>query len=730
MPSAMRHTVSLFAAILVCGADPMPCQEPAPAPRGQAAAKIDPALLIDAEQLATAGFVREYDRVLHQLRVVIEIERQPGDVTFATSKAVDRLADVQAAVIARQAQFVESLQQALTPAQLAGVQILFPLELQYMLAAEVADGVALRALAAAPGVLHVWKDNLNQPHTIEGRILTGSTLQAALGNSGAGIGVALLDSNVDLLHTELGGSTTLPNSVVKGGSNFSTVGGPIHSQTWGDCYHGTGTSSIVRRYAPGCHLYSLVVFPNSFDSVIASAINWCVANKNGVGGGSPIRVINMSLGSGRHFATVNSGTLHTACDTALSNGIVCVASSGNDGWTDSMSLPAASGSCISVGSTWDANNATYFPFGPTNCVDSNRLVDERACYSNTASFLAFYCPSEQVFCAQCGGGTFDLGGTSSASPAAAGLIAQLMDARPQYLGNRAGIITLFQGNGIQVIGDTTKRRVHLTNAINATTPRQLRFTGFPAIAAQAPGASITLAPTVINDGQLPSGPFDVEFFLSSSTNWSVQDVYLGKVAMPSLAVGQSLVAQLQTQLPWRTLPSIYVLNAIIDRTNQVQEWDETDNQAFVGLFVTAAPCVTKMEYDDSLMTSYANAAVSVTTGGIVHPTVVAPCANPLTTLYLIAWSGSGTSPGLPLSPTVTLPLNPDSFTDLGLAAFNGPVLVNFVGLLDSHGIGRATFNLPPATGLTGVQTHLAAVLIGGPNFWDAASNPIPLQLTP
>src|SRR6186713_812526 len=111
MPSAARHTVSIFAATLLFAAAPMPCQAPVQAPRGQSEPKIDPALLIDAEQLATAGFVREYDRVLHQLRVVIEIERQPGDVTFATSKAVDRLADVQAAVVARQAQFIDSLQQ-------------------------------------------------------------------------------------------------------------------------------------------------------------------------------------------------------------------------------------------------------------------------------------------------------------------------------------------------------------------------------------------------------------------------------------------------------------------------------------------------------------------------------------------------------------------------------------------------------------------------------------------
>jgi hypothetical protein len=77
-------------------------------------------------------------------------------------------------------------------------------------------------------------------------------------------------------------------------------------------------------------------------------------------------------------------------------------------------------------------------------------------------------PSEQVICARCGGGTFALGGTSSACPAAAGLTAQFLHARPTYAGNRAGVVSLYQSTGVQVIGDTSKRRVNLTAAIAGT----------------------------------------------------------------------------------------------------------------------------------------------------------------------------------------------------------------------------------------------------------------------
>ena len=138
-------------------------------------------------------------------------------MTFDASVAADKLADVQAAVVNRQALCLGGLDGALTPAERAGVRILFPLELQYMLAAEVADLATLRALAAAPGVQFVWKDNLNKLLTNEGRALTGSTAAASAGHTGAGVGVAVIDTNFDLLHPELGGSTTLPNTVVKRG---------------------------------------------------------------------------------------------------------------------------------------------------------------------------------------------------------------------------------------------------------------------------------------------------------------------------------------------------------------------------------------------------------------------------------------------------------------------------------------------------------------------------------
>jgi len=428
---------------------------------------IDPRLQAAMDQLAATGIVREGEGVRRDLRVVIELRQFDEDPTFESSRARDPVPVVRAGVARRQAEFLDAFRSTADAETLAAVRFIDALEYQYMLVAEVANGAAVLALAEREDVKFVWNDNLNQLFTVQGRQVTGSSTAASQGHTGAGVGIAVIDTNFDLLHTELGGSTSLPNSIVKGGYNYSTPGAAIHSQNFNDCYHGTGTASIVRRYAPGAHLYTLVVFPNAYDSVIANAINWCVTNKNGIGGGSPIRAVSMSLGGGGYTAAVTSGTLHQACGAALANGILPVAATGNDGFTNRIALPAASTNCLSVGSTWDANAAPYSPFPPANCSDTNRLVDERACYSNMASFMSIYAPSEQVICARCGGGTFALGGTSSATPAASGLIAQFLHARPSYVGNLNGIKTLFHDTGASVIGHTAKRRINLPAAITA-----------------------------------------------------------------------------------------------------------------------------------------------------------------------------------------------------------------------------------------------------------------------
>ncbi|CAM2006295.1 S8 family serine peptidase [Acanthopleuribacter pedis] len=455
--------------------------------------KIDPAVYdAFADEIAAFRNKRPSPKEAG-LRVIIHLDPMgrllAKDVGREEDGSLDLLAED---VFEAQSSLIDDLQQQGVPARRTkNGETAFAVELmltyQYAFAATVSDIALLEEVADHDAVTRVVVDNLNHAHTAEGRALTGATRASAQGFNGAGIGVAVIDSHFDLLHPEMGGSTTLPNRVFAGGTNFDRIGASIHSQFDEDCVHGTAVASIVRRYARGVDLYGVVVLPNAWDSVVAEAINWCVTNRNGLNGGDPIRIINMSLGGGKFEGACNFGVMHSAAGTALSRGIIVIASSGNSGWSDSMGAPACSSNVISVGSSWDATDAAYTPFMPAFCSDSERRVDERACYSNTSPVLDVYAPAESVVCASCGGGTAAFGGTSSASPATAGMIAQLLSAKPNLIGAQTLVRNLLRETGRPVLGDSSGRRIDIGDAVASCAPRPTGMTAWWPLGDLVPG---------------------------------------------------------------------------------------------------------------------------------------------------------------------------------------------------------------------------------------------------
>jgi hypothetical protein len=257
---------------------------------------------------------------------------------------------------------------------------------------------------------------------------------------------------------------------------------------------------------------------------------------------------------------------------------------------------------------------------------------------------------------------------------------------------------------------------------------QLRLPAFTAnLIWVTPGAPLQLSTTIANDGPAAAGPFALEYFLARTQPYTAQDIYLGRQAVPGLGAGQQTVVQPQVQLPWRLETGIWFLHAVVDRENVVLETNENDNFRVVSLIGQTGACVTKLEYDDPLLYPGDAAHVSLANGGTVHPTVVARCAAP-GSLYLIVWGCSGTSPGTPLAPGVTVPINQDFCTGLGLAAANGPVFQQFFGVLDAQGLGRAAFALPAGSGLAVTPGHFAAVLVDPAGTFAAATNAVAILL--
>ena len=115
----------------------------------------------------------------------------------------------------------------------------------------------------------------------------------------------------------------------------------------------------------------------------------------------------------------------------------------------------------------------------------------------------------------------------------------------------------------------------------------------------------------------------------------------------------------------------------------------------------------------------------------VHLGLAAGAANALRD-YLVLGSVTGQSPGIPLpGGTAVLPLNWDSFTNLGVTLVNTSVFMDFMGTLDASGTALASFN-PPAlpAGSSGIALNFAYALAGQAGSGWYASNAVEVKIVP
>lgn len=110
-------------------------------------------------------------------------------------------------------------------------------------------------------------------------------------------------------------------------------------------------------------------------------------------------------------------------------------------------------------------------------------------------------------------------------------------------------------------------------------------------------------------------------------------------------------------------------------------------------------------------------SISLRSGGKQQLTVDAGAANG-NKLYWIFGSLTGTTPGISLG-GFHIPLMPDAYTDIALAAANSAVFAKFNGVLDLSGKATATLNVPPVAGPQ-INLFHACVVHTGP--WVCTSN--------
>ena len=353
----------------------------------------------------------------------------------------------------------------------------------------------LKQLTEIDEVISINKDRLIKAHMAQGIPLINA---AGVRNmySGSGIAVAICDTGIDTSHPMLGGGG-FPNSKVIGGYDTGDDDDdprpdPVYGNAHGTCCAGIAAGDIgsagdyIGGVAPGARLYALKISRGNdgtaWDGDMIEAWDWCVTHQyDDIN--NPIMVISTSFGGGYNAGYCDSANpvLTEAAVNAVAAGISIFASSGNDGYCDGMGAPACVSSVISVGAVYDANIG---PVNFANCSDSSTSPDLVTCYSNSAGFLDIFAASNNAYTTDIAGtggyATRDyipyFGGTSAASPYAAGAAACLQSAAKAINGiflTPSEVKSLLTSNGDPVTDakcgniSITKPRVNLAAAVDA-----------------------------------------------------------------------------------------------------------------------------------------------------------------------------------------------------------------------------------------------------------------------
>ena len=314
----------------------------------------------------------------------------------------------------------------------------------------------LLGLAAIPSVRAIEDEHIYHVSDATGDGLTkAGQLRSQFAATGAGVGVAILDTGIDENHPEFAGRIVATANELGGSSAQDDEG------------HGTSVAGVIggatQGVAPQALLWAVKVSDStghSTTTTVLNGLNAVYSSRNQFGG---VRVVNMSLGGG--------GPFNSACDSQfpslaqvvsqmVSAGIIVFASSGNDGFTNGVEQPACLSQAVAVGAVYDANvgGVTWGP--PSGCHDSSSAPDQITCFSDSGVPLAILAPGAFITTAKLGGGfNTAFSGTSAAAPYASGVAALILSLKPTTTATALALALATTGRPLTDVNQITRDRI-------------------------------------------------------------------------------------------------------------------------------------------------------------------------------------------------------------------------------------------------------------------------------